>query len=425
MNRWAKLIVLSLSFVIFSYVAVGFLLAQSSVERAYRSLTVFSEVLQHIQQDYVEEPNLPTVTSGALRGLLESMDAHSAYLSPREYAEYKRQTEKPPKGDVGVALSKRFGYIAVIAPLPDSPAARAGVRAGDIMENIAGFTTREMSIGQAATLLAGEPGTAVKVAVVRRGRSEPQEIDIVRAPIAHTKLVTDRFPDAGSSAAESTVVYLRVPALTAGKSEEMRAQLAQFERHGYRKLVLDLRDCASGEAAEGISAARLFLESGSIATLRGQTVAKQDFAADAAKVAWKHSVIVLISASTSGPAEILAAAIADNKRGQTVGDRTFGTASQQKLIPLDDGAAIVLTVAKYYTPGGKAILDDGIEPTVAVAERDNLPDEDQIGTIPNVRDNDDVLKKAVEILKTGVTPPAGKSSAQVAPVRRTRISAAT
>ena len=114
------------------------------------------------------------------------------------------------------------------------------------------------------------------------------------------------------------------------------------------------------------------------------------------------------------------------RRGQTVGDRTFGTASQQKLFPLEDGAAIVLTVAKYYTPGGKAILDDGVDPTVAVAEREDLPDEDQVGTIPNVRENDDVLKKAIEILKTGNITPAGKASAQAAPAPiRRRVAAAS
>ncbi|HEX2713753.1 MAG TPA: PDZ domain-containing protein, partial [Candidatus Acidoferrales bacterium] len=168
MSRAAKLIVLSLSFLVVSYVGLGYVLGKTADDRTYRSLTVYGEVLQHIQQDYVEEPNLPLVTSGALHGLLESLDPMSSYLSPREYAEYKQKSQSAAKGEIGATLSKRFGYIVVVTTLPESPAQKAGLRSGDILEAIAGFTTREMSVGQAQILLAGAPGTAVKVSVVRR-----------------------------------------------------------------------------------------------------------------------------------------------------------------------------------------------------------------------------------------------------------------
>ncbi len=399
MSRAAKLTVLSLSLFVLSYVALGYVLGKTEDNRAYRSLAVFGEVLQHIQQDYVEEPNLPLVTSGALHGLLESLDPLSSYLSPREYTDYKQKLQNGVRGEIGATLSKRFGYIVVVAVLPESPAEKANLRSGDILEAIASFTTREMSVGQAQILLAGEPGTDVKVAVVRRGRIEPQDVELGRAHLAPLHVMSDKL--------EGDVGYLRVPALEAGKANEIREKLVQFDRQGIHKLVLDLRNCARGETSEALAAARLFLASGTIATLRGQTAAKQEFLADPTKVVWKHPMTVLISESTTGAAEVLAAGIGGNKRGALVGMRTFGSASEQKLIPLEDGAALVLTVANYYTPGGKSIPEEGVAPTVevraATEDQADIGEEEAPPTPPDVppasRD-DKVLKKAIELLKS-------------------------
>ena len=405
MSRLAKLIVLSLSVVVFLYVGLGFVLGKTADDRTYRSLAVFGEVLERIQQDYVEEPNLPLVTSGALHGLLEALDPLSSHMSPREYAEYKRMLQNNARGEIGAVLSKRFGYIVVVAVLPDSPAHKAGLRSGDILEAIVGFTTREMSVGQAQILLAGEPGTAVKVAVVRRGRIEPQDVDVVRAQIVMPRVLADKL--------DPEVAYLRVPSLEAGKANEVREKLVQFDRQGSRKLVLDLRDCARGEASEAVAAARLFLPSGTIATLRGQTVARQEFAADPAKVVWKHPMTVLISTSTSGAAEVLAAGIAGNQRGDLVGARTFGSASEQKLISIDDaeGGVVILTVANYYTPAGRSIPEEGVAPTVEVRaalteDQADIGDEEKppvpLAEAPAPRmpsADDPVLRKAIELLK--------------------------
>ena len=395
MSRLAKLVVLSLSVIIVLYVALGYVLGKTGDDKTYRSLTVYGEVLQHIQQDYVEEPNLPLVTSGSLHGLLESLDPLSSYLSPREYAEYKQKLQNGARGEIGVTLSKRFGYVVVVSVLPDSPGQKAGLRSGDILEAIAGFTTREMSVGQAQILVAGEPSTPVKVSVVRRGRTEPQEVELIRAQLAPTRVMADKLAE--------DIGYLRVPMLEAGKANEIRERLAQFDRQGIHKLVLDLRDCTRGEASEAIATARLFLSSGTIATLRGQTTGRQEFAADPAKVAWKSAMTVLISGSTLGPAEVLAAGIAGNKRGELVGTRTYGGASEQKLIPLEDGAALVLTVANYYTPAGKSIPEDGVAPTVEVKaaseEQAELGDEEAPPVEQPPAREDQVLKKAIELLK--------------------------
>jgi len=396
MSRVIRGLVLSLSVLVIAYVAIGFVLAQApGGEKPYRSLSVYSQVLSHIQQDYVEDPDMPLVTTGALRGLLESLDAQSSYLSPREYADYKTRISDLPKGEVGAAITKRFGYVSIVSVLPDSPAMRAGIRGGDILENIAGFTTREMSIEQAHVLLAGVPGSIVKASVVRRGRSEPMEVELVRGVVGGTKLVTERIEGQAGNAGDA-VAYLRVPSLGEGKAEEIRQQLVQFEKQGLRRLVLDLRECALGEISEGVATARLFLNAGTITVLKGQTVTRQEFLADTTKVAWKHPMVVLTSNGTAGAAEVVAAAIGGNQRAQVVGARTTGTASQQRLIPLEDGAAIVLTVANYFTPSGTSIPAEGVVPTVAV-DGDDLRN-DFYGLIPP-RDQDKVLTRALEIVR--------------------------
>ncbi len=173
MNRAARIGILSVSVAIFFYAGIGHVLGRTPDDRAYKSLTVFGEVLQHIQGDYVDEPNMHLVTAGSLHGLLESLDSESSYLTPREYSEYKQKLQSAGTGETGLTLSKRFGYIIVISVLPDSSAEKAGIHSGDIFESVAGFTTRDMSVGQAMNLLNGPSGSGVKVGVVRRGKAEP------------------------------------------------------------------------------------------------------------------------------------------------------------------------------------------------------------------------------------------------------------
>jgi len=402
MSRIAKITIVTLSLLASSYVGLGYLLGKTDDDKTYRSLTVYGEVMQRVQEDYVDEPDLAVVTAGSLHGLLESLDPYSGYLSPREYADYKDKEKRPARGEVGATLAKRFGYIVVVSVLPDGTAAKAGLRDGDILEAIGGFNTREMSIDQANLLVSGAPGTSVKIAVVRRGRTEPQPIDIPRAVAGTTHVIASKIDDA---------VYMHVAALDSGVVAELRDKLQQFDKQGVHKLVLDLRDCARGAASDGVATAQLFLPSGTITVLNGQTVSRQEFSAAPDKVVWHGPMDVLISESTSGAAEIVAAAIGDNHRGDLVGARTFGSASEQKLIPLDDGSALMLTVAYYYTPKGKPILDQGVPPTVEVADT-AVDANDVVGDdtaeaapapLPQLPSLDDpVLRKALDLLNTEV-----------------------
>ena len=413
MSRLTKKITVSLSVVVLAYVCMGYVLGKSNDDKSYKALTVYSEVLQHIQRDYVDDPNMNSVTTGALHGLLDSLDPQSSYLSPLEYADYKKKIEEKGKGSAGLVLSKRFGYIAVVSVLPDSPGQKAGLRNGDILESIAGFTTSQMSIGQADVLLTGDLGSSVKLDVIRRGKTEPQDVSVTMAKVAPPKLLEDRL--------QNDIAYLHIQSFDPGTAKQVREKLVEFDHQGAKKLILDLRDCATGQMDEAVSTAQLFLASGTIATLKGQTVSTQTFSADPSKVVWKQPISVLIAGGTAGPAEVVAAAIADNHRGDTVGERTFGTASTQKLIQLDDGAALILTVANYYSPEGKSIPAEGVAPSVELqANSDDFGDSsdlDEQVTPPAghaVSPDDPYVKKAIEVMNGGT--PARKAADQINPI---------
>jgi carboxyl-terminal processing protease len=408
MNRAARIAIISVSVVIFCYAGLGHVLGHATDDKAYKSLTVYGEVLQKIQQDYVDDPNMRTVTAGSLHGLLESLDAQSSYLTPREYDEYKKKLASSSTGDTGLTLSKRYGYVIVLSVLPDSPGTKAGIRSGDIFESIAGFTTRDMSVGQALNLLSGQPGSGVKIAVIRRGKATPEEVDIVREKLSTPKIITQKVdPD---------ILVLRLPSLEAGRAEEVRNRLIEAEKQGIHKVILDLRECGRGPVSEAIAIARLFVPSGTLTTLRGQTVSTQVFAAEPKQVVWKGPVSALVDVTTSGAAEVLASAMIANHRGDVVGERTFGLASEQKLITMDDGAALILTVANYYNPGGKAILEEGVTPTEvvrAVAEDDSDSGDEEAAPAPEnqkepglgprpLSPEDPIYHRALDLLKTPV-----------------------
>jgi len=409
MNRFARFGILMISVLIVGWVGIGHVLGRSANDKAYKSLVVYGEVLQKIQQDYVDEPNMHLVEAGSLHGLLESLDSESSYFTPREYAEYKQKLANSTTGETGLNLSKRFGYIIVTSVIPDSSADKAGIRSGDIFESVAGFTTREMSVGQAKNLLAGQPGTGVKVGVIRRGKTQPESVDLSREKLPASKLQVQRI--------DNETIAIRFPTLDAGRADEVRGKLQEFSKQGVTKVILDLRECGRGSIPEALAIARLFVPTGNLTSLRGQTVPEQVFAADATKVIWKGPVSILMDGTTTGPAEILAASIANTKRGDLVGDRTFGLAAEQKLITLDDGSAIILTVANYYNADGKAILEEGVAPTEVVRNAaaaddgddgaDDTPStstpqkEPPLGPRP-LSSEDPVLRKALDLLKNPV-----------------------
>jgi carboxyl-terminal processing protease len=402
MSTKTKAVILLSSAAVLLFMAVGGLdgVRASNNDGAYRQLQVYSEVLARVRNEYVEEPNIPAVTDGALHGLLESLDANSSYLSAAEYKEYKSHKTQA-KGDIGAAVSKRFGYAAVVSVLPGGPGDKDGLEASDIIEAIEGKSTREMSLAEVHNLLEGQPGSNVTVSVVRARRAEPQKVVITRDLIV--------VPPVSDKMVEDGIGYIQVDGFPNGKSQEIANKIKALQKAGAKKLILDLRNCAQGEESEGIATANLFLNHGTITYLQGQKYPRQAFNADPSKAITTLPLVVMVNKGTAGPAEIVAAAVLGNARGDVVGDKTFGDGSVQKVIEMPDGSALILSVAKYYSPEGKAIQDTAVTPSVLVADSDDgvLPDEEQ-DAAPAAADEapkkqppqqDEQLQKAIQVLK--------------------------
>jgi len=397
-----KAAILVTSFAVLLFVVVGSMggVHASSSDGSYRQLQVYSEVLSRVRTEYVEEPNIPKVTDGALHGLLESLDSNSSYLTPDAYKAYKARKAEG-KGDIGAVISKRFGYAAVVAVLPGSPAEKAGIEATDIFESIEGQSTRDLSLPEIHNLVAGAPGSTLNVQVVRARKAEPQKVTITREIVG--------VPPVNEKMMDDVIGYIKAEALTKGKAQEVASKIKSLEKSGAKKILLDLRYCAEGDENEGIAVANLFLNHGTITYLQGQKYPRQAFNAEASKAITSLPLAVLVNRGTSGAAEIVAAAILENARGDVVGDKTFGEGSVQKTLDLPDGGAVILSVAKYYSPSGKAIQDAAVTPNVQVADAvdDAVNPDDDGGAAPSDDETkpqkntvDDQLNKAVEVLKS-------------------------
>jgi carboxyl-terminal processing protease len=395
MTKRIRLLVIFISSLLIFYVVIGAVLGSSSTdsdEKSYRDLGVYSEVLSRIQQEYVTQPNLQKVTKGAIRGLLESLDPYSTYFTPEEYQAYLQHPESG-RGEVGIFLSKRMGFATVVSVLPGSPAQKAGIEPGDLIDEVGGKRIRELSVVQIHRLLAGPPGSSVVVSVIKGTEGEPSKATVTRVVINDPPVVSNLL--------KSDTAYLRVPTFNGGKSREIAAKLKELTASGANKIVLDLRNCAGGEEAEGEKTANLFLDHGLITYLYGQKFPRQNVVAQPTDEITRLPLVVLINQSTAGPAEIVAAAVLDNKRGDVVGIRSFGEGVYQKLIPVGDGSALLLSVAKYYTPDGQAIADNGVTPNVIQPAEKAAS---SAGTEQNTGEqfggpNDQQLQKAIEILK--------------------------
>lgn len=403
MSSRTKYFVVSSSTCLTIMLLIGSVVGRSaSPDDTYKHIGVFSDVVSRIKSEYVEEPDMKSVTLGALNGMLEAIDPFASYLNAEQYKDYLKN-KGVQRADVGLILSKKFGWFGVVDTVTGSPASKAGFSTGDMIESIGDVATRDMPLAYASMLLQGDPGTTVKLSVVRVRRPDPQTITLTRANFP--------LPSVEAKMLDGQAGYINIDALATPEVQQVADAVRKLQKDGAQKLVVDVRNCAIGTPEDGIAAANLFLNKGRITYLMGQRVPKQNFEADPSKAITTLPVAVLINRGTAGAAEILAAALGDNKRAQLVGERTFGDAAMRKAITMDDGAAIILSVAKYYTPeGNKAIQDALVIPQTAVAEPDAevefddngdpIPpaDDAQLGPQKKV-ENDVVVKKALEVLK--------------------------
>jgi len=322
-------------------------------------------------------------------------------LNATQYGDYLKNKDAH-RADVGLILSKKFGWLGVLDAIPGSPAAKAGLGYEDVIEGIKGQTTRDMSLATAEMLLQGESGTTVELSVVRVRRPEPTTVSLVRANIV--------LPPVESKMLDGQVGYINIDALSPALVKDTATAIQKLQKEGAQKLVVDVRDCGDGAPEDGIALANLFLKTGRITYLKGQKYPQKNFDADPAKAITTLPLAVLTNVGTADAAEIFAAAMQDNKRGQVVGERTHGNAALRQPIPMDDGSVIILSVAKYYAADGKAIQDTGVMPANQMKEADLDVEYDDNGLpiAPSAdqlekkkTENDPVVKKAVEILAKG------------------------
>jgi carboxyl-terminal processing protease len=403
MSSRTKYFVVSTSTCLTVLLLVGSVLSKGattpSADDTLKHIGVFTDVVAHIKTEYVEEPDMKSVTVGALNGMLEAIDPFASYLNADQYKDYLKNKDVK-RADVGLILSKKFGWFGVVGTIPNSPAAKAGFTTGDMIESIKGIATRDMPLAYAGLLLQGESNTTVDISVVRVRHPEPQTVKLTRANLV--------MPEADSKLLPGDIGYINIDALYPAAVKQIAADVEKLQKQGAKKLVLDVRNCATGSPEDGIALANLFLKQGRITYLKGQRVAQQNFDADPAKAITDLPMAVLTNTGTAGGTEIAAAALSDNKRAQLVGQTTFGDAALRKAITMDDGGAIILSVAKYYEASGKAIQDARVVPGTVVAEPEPqidydengepVPVQDQPQTQPKKLEDDPVLKKALEVL---------------------------
>lgn len=386
-----KIAIVVFSTIIAFYAIVGSFMSKSGqvVARGsqYGQLQIFDEVLSHIIRDYVDQPDLEKVRIGSLRGLAEGLDPYSAYLTPEQVKQYDPKTNR---AETGLLLSKVGGYAYAVAVLKGSPAEQAGVRSGDFIEYVGKVPSRDLSLYDIEQLLSGQAGTTIDVRILHQGQS--RKVSLSRAKLAQ--------PAIESRIEEPGVGYLKLTTLSDGKAADVKSAVSDLVSKGAQKIVLDLRGAANGKVQEGVAVANLFAGSGTLARVLGKGDKEtQTFTADPAKVVFNGPLIVVIDRSTAGPAEIIAAAVRDQKRGDLVGERTFGAGSEQQMFSLSDGGALLMTTAKYAPATGKAFMEEPINPTVKV----DRPVEAEV-ILPDGDDDDDSEDKPDQ-QQPQVTPP--------------------
>jgi len=369
MSFRTKFILTLLSATLTLYTAVGGWIstrAQQPANDPNAQLRIFESVLQHIQNDYVDEPNMEKVRAGALRGLAYGLDPYSTYLTPEQVKEYNAGNKDNVAG-IGAELSQVASYLYVIAPMKGSPADQAGIKAGDIIEYIDNKATRDISLYDAKQLLNGSAGSEVKLRVLR-ANSSPLTVTVKRG--------LSRAAAAEARMEAGRVGVLRINSITDGEANEIRARLQDLVKQGAQKIVIDVRDTAGGSLPEAVTVANLFIKDGVLAqTIGREGKALKTFTADPKAAIFSGPVVALIDTGTAGAAEVVASALLERNRGQVVGEKSFGAGTEQQLFSLRGGDGLLLTTVKWASSNGKTFLGEdrahsGVSPTVEVKGQD-------------------------------------------------------
>ena len=333
----------------------------------YRQLNLFGDVFDRIRADYVEVPDEEKLVEAAVNGMLTSLDPHSSYMSPKRFKDMRQQT-RGEFGGLGIEVTMADGVIKVVTPIDDTPAAKAGVRSGDLITHLNGEAVRGMTLNQAVDKMRGKVNSTLTVTIVRKGMKKPFDLKIVRDIIRVKSVKFSKEGDIG---------YIRITSFSeqtqTGLDKAMKTLNKEIGKDikGY---ILDLRNNPGGLLDQAISVSDTFLERGEVVSTRGRNASEtQRFTARAGDLANGKPIIVLINGGSASASEIVAGALLDHKRATILGTRSFGKGSVQSIIPLNGQGAIRLTTARYYTPSGTSIQAKGIVPDVKIEE--DLPPE--------------------------------------------------
>lgn len=353
------------------YAVVGGMLspwtrAQQPINDAGAQIRIFESVLQHIQNDYVDEPNLEKVRFGALRGLVGGLDPYSSYLTAQQVADFNA-AKTTKKVGIGAEFSQVSLYLYVVSVIKESDADKAGLKAGDVIEYIENKATRDISLYDARQMILGDAGTSVNLRVLRAG-AKPQTLKVTRGAYKTP------HPESRIEAGKTGVI--KVFTLETGEAAQIKTQIQNLTKQGVQKIVLDLRGVATGGIDEAVAVANLFIKDGELAKIIGrESKVTKSFTADPSKAMFDGKIAVLIDLGTAGAAEVVASAILERKRGEVVGERSFGSGTEQQLFTLRAGDGLLLTTAKWASAGGIPFLGDdrasmGVKPSVEVKRPD-------------------------------------------------------
>ena len=332
-----------------------------NIDSLYEKIDLFSEVLEKIQNEYVEEIDQAETMDAAINGLLQSLDPYSGYMNPEIFEEAQTETSGE-FGGLGMEVSMEAGVVKVISPIDDTPAARAGVKAGDYIVRINGEQVQGKTLMEAVNLMRGPIGTSIEITIMRKGLKKAKIIKITREIIEIRSVVSKQV--------ENKIGYLRLRAFNENSSNQLKKEISKLEKNkkniGY---ILDLRNNPGGLLSQAVKISDFFLDDGEIVSTKGRKARenRKFFAEKGDRINGKP-LIVLINNGSASASEIVAGALQDQKRAILLGETTYGKGSVQSIIPLKNRGAIRLTVSKYYLPSGKSISEVGVIPDIKIEE---------------------------------------------------------
>jgi carboxyl-terminal processing protease len=389
LDRKFYLIIISGTLVLF--LSIGALLARTNPkENSYAYLTIFSNVLHLVDQNYVEDVDFNKVMDSALHGMVENLDPESFYIKGADIEAYKKEMEEnKDKAGVGLTLSRRMGMVMVVAVEKDSSAAENKIKPGDFIRSINDQYVQNIPLYRIYTLIKGPANSTVKISMFKSALEKPQDFTLTRRAL--------RKPYVEGYVAQQNIGYIGIRHLLPGVDSEIDKKLEQYNQQGIKNLILDLRGCTEDDQDLALKVADLFVGATPLVQIAGRDGVMKTVNGDT-RVDYKGTLLVLTDYTTAAGAELIAGAIQDSGSGKVFGIRTFGRGGIQKLIPAGENF-VVLTTEKYLTPKGKPILINGVEPSI--------PYKEDVKTVDQKEDEDRMLEKAIDYLRY----PAAKKAA--------------